>query len=89
MLTIIINLRLANSKELANNIKAERENDTRKAENKRNKLKEQARNNGKHSADQPAQAASEPNLDNDLEKDLDLRADGEESTKGSDDDLEQ
>ena len=84
-----MNLPLANSEELADNIKAERDHDTRKAENKRNKLKEQAGNDCKHGAEQLAQAASERNVDNDLEKDIDVRAHREESTKSSDDDLKQ
>ena len=54
------------AQKLADNIKAERDHDTRKAENKRNKLKEQAGNDCKHSTDQLAQAASERNVDNDL-----------------------
>lgn len=84
-----MNVCLANSKEPADNIEAERENDAHKAENKRNKLKEQARNDCKHGADQLAQAFSKRNVHNDLEKDLDLCADGEKCSKSSDDDLKQ
>ena len=83
-----MNVRLADSKELANNIQTKRENNTRKAKNKRHKLNQKAINNGNHSTDQLAQAAAQCDIDNDTEQNLDIRNHGKQDTESGDNDLE-
>ena len=86
--SIIMDVRLADSKELANNIQTKRENNTRKAKNKRHKLNQKAINNSNDSTDQLAQAAAKGDVDNDTEQNLDIRDHGEQDAKSGDDDLE-
>lgn len=79
--------RLADGEELANDVKAEGEDDTNEAENERHKAEKQTVNESEDGTDEATDAVTEGNGDDDINEDLDISNDAEDETECTEDEL--